>query len=45
MPFIKKGPNKYVTPSGREYSKKQKDMYHATDGFKTNTSKTKKKKW
>lgn len=34
MPFKKIGPNKYVSPSGRKWTKKQVMLYHATDGFK-----------
>jgi hypothetical protein len=33
MPFAKVGPDKYVSPSGREFTKKQVEMYYATDGF------------
>jgi hypothetical protein len=34
MPFRKVGPNKYVSPSGRKFTKKQVKMYYATGGFK-----------
>ncbi len=34
MPFKKIGPNKYVSPSGRKWTKKQIDLYYATNGFK-----------
>jgi hypothetical protein len=34
MPFKKIAPNKYVSPSGRKWSKKQVIAYYATDGFK-----------
>lgn len=33
MPFKKIG-NKYKSPSGKKYTKKQVKMYYATDGFK-----------
>ena len=33
MPFIKTGPNKYKSPSGRTFTKKQVQMYYATEGF------------
>lgn len=39
MPFTKVGPNKYKSPSGRTFSKKQVALYYATNGF------SKKKKW
>lgn len=32
MPFKKVG-NKYVSPSGKKFTKKQVKMYYATDGF------------
>jgi hypothetical protein len=38
MPFKKVGPDKYKSPSGKSYNKKQVRLYYATDGF------TKKKK-
>ena len=34
MPFTKKGPNTYTSPSGRKFTKKQVVAYYATDGFK-----------
>ncbi len=34
MPFTKIGPNKYTSPSGRKFTKKQVSMYYATNGFK-----------
>jgi|TARA_R110000751_G_scaffold173181_1_gene279551 hypothetical protein len=34
MPFKKVSKNKYTSPSGKKYSKKQVKMYYATDGFK-----------
>lgn len=34
MPFNKIAPNKYKSPSGRTFSKKQVIAYYATDGFK-----------
>ncbi len=34
MPFVKKGPNTYTSPSGRKFTKKQVVAYYATDGFK-----------
>ena len=40
MPFKKVGKNKYVSPSGRTFTKKQVQAYYATKGFK----KVKKKK-
>jgi len=33
MPFKKVG-KKYVSPSGRKFTKKQVAMYYATNGFK-----------
>lgn len=33
MPFKKVGPNKYKSPSGRSFTKKQVEMYYATSGF------------
>jgi len=33
MPFVKSG-NKYKSPSGRTFTKKQVALYYATDGFK-----------
>lgn len=43
MPFKKTGPNTYKSPSGRKFTKKQVELYYATDGFK-NKPKGKKKK-
>lgn len=40
MPFTKVGKNKYKSPSGRTFTKKQVQMYYATGGFKK-----KGKKW
>jgi hypothetical protein len=34
MPFKKIGDNKYVSPSGRKWTKKQVRLYYATNGFK-----------
>ena len=34
MPFTKIGPNKYRSPSGRKFNKKQVELYYATEGFK-----------
>lgn len=34
MPFTKVGKDKYKSPSGRTFSKKQVAMYYATNGFK-----------
>lgn len=34
MPFKKVGPNKYRSPSGRKFTKKQVIAYYATGGFK-----------
>ena len=38
MPFKKVGPNKYTSPSGRKFTKKQVELYYATGGFKKNKS-------
>ena len=38
MPFKKKG-KKYVSPSGKKYSKKQVKAYYASDEFKKKTKK------
>jgi len=32
MPFKQTGPNKYVSPSGREYTSKQVKLYYALGG-------------
>jgi hypothetical protein len=42
MPFKKIGKNKYKSPSGKKYTKKQVVMYYSTDGFK-NVKRKKKK--
>jgi hypothetical protein len=34
MPFKKIGPNKYTSPSGKKWTKKQVIAYHASSGFK-----------
>lgn len=34
MPFKKTGSNEYKSSSGRKFTKKQVEMYYATDGFK-----------
>ena len=34
MPFKKVGKNKYKSPSGRKFTKKQIKLYYATNGFK-----------
>jgi hypothetical protein len=34
MPFKKVSSNKYKSPSGRIFTKKQVAAYYATDGFK-----------
>lgn len=34
MPFTKISKDKYVSPSGKKYTKKQTKLYYATDGFK-----------
>ena len=34
MPFKKIGKNKYKSPSGRIYTEKQVKAYYATDGWK-----------
>lgn len=44
MPFKKIGPNKYRSPSGRKFTKKQVQMYYATNGFKKKTRRKRKKK-
>jgi hypothetical protein len=43
MPFKKVGKNKYVSPSGRKWTKKQVALYYATNGFKNKPKKTRKK--
>ncbi len=42
MPFKKIGPNKYKSPSGRKWTKKQVALYYATDGFTKPAKKRKK---
>ncbi len=32
MPFVKIGPNRYRSPSGRVYNKKQVDLWYAGGG-------------
>ena len=44
MPFKKVGPNKYKSPSGRKWTKKQVVAYYATDGFKKGVKKRRKPK-
>lgn len=34
MPFKKTGPNRYKSPSGKKFTKKQVIAYYATGGFK-----------
>lgn len=34
MPFTRRGPNDYTSPSGRHFTGKQVKLYYATDGFK-----------
>lgn len=41
MPFKKVAPNKYKSPSGKSFTKKQVKLYYATEGF---TEKPKAKK-
>lgn len=41
MPFKKVSKNKYKSPSGRTYTKKQVVAYYATDGFKRKPKKRK----
>jgi len=42
MPFKKAGPNRYKSPSGRTFTKKQVAMYYATSGFKNRPKKKRK---
>jgi len=44
MPFKKVSKNKYRSPSGKKYTKKQVKLYYATAGFKKNSTKLKKRK-
>ena len=39
MPFTKVGKDKYKSPSGRTFTKKQVQLYYATDGFKKKRNK------
>jgi len=41
MPFKKVGKDKYVSPSGRIFTKKQVKLYYATSGFKEKPSSSK----
>lgn len=43
MPFTKVANNKYKSPSGRTFSKKQVQLYYATQGFKDKPKGKKKK--
>jgi hypothetical protein len=43
MPFTKVGPDKYRSPSGRIFTKKQVAAYYATNGFKRKPKKKRKK--
>lgn len=43
MPFKKVGRNKYKSPSGRVFTKKQVALYYATDGFTRKPKRRKKK--
>jgi hypothetical protein len=43
MPFKKVGPNRYKSPSGRTFTKKQVTAYYATGGFKRAPRKSRKK--
>lgn len=40
MPFKKVGPDDYVSPSGRHWTKAQVRLYHATGGFKKKPKRT-----
>ncbi len=42
MPFTKVAKDKYKSPSGRTFTKKQVNLYYATDGFKKKPKKPKK---
>lgn len=42
MPFKKVG-KKYVSPSGKKYTKRQVKAYYASDGFKKKVKKRKKR--
>ena len=41
MPFKKIGKNKYKSPSGKKYTKKQVKAYYATNGFKLKSKRKK----
>jgi hypothetical protein len=43
MPFKKIGKNKYVSPSGKKWTKKQVIAYHASKGTFSKAKKGKKK--
>lgn len=34
VPFKKTGPDSYKSPSGKTFTKKQVNLYYATNGFK-----------
>ncbi len=44
MPFTKISKNKYKSPSGRIFNKKQVELYYATNGFQKSKIKKAKKK-
>jgi hypothetical protein len=44
MPFKKVGRNRYKSPSGRTYTKRQVRAYYATDGWKKPVRKKRRKK-
>lgn len=44
MPFRKVGPNRFKSPSGKTYTAKQVKAYYATQGFKREPSKPKKRR-
>lgn len=44
MPFTKIGRNKYVSPSGRKWTKKQVVAYYATGGFKRKVKRRRKRR-
>lgn len=44
MPFKKVGPNKYRSPSGRIFTKKQVRLYYASGGTFKRTRRTKRSK-
>ena len=44
MPFKKIGKNRYKSPSGKTFTKKQVVAYYATDGFKKPVRKTQSRK-